>query len=58
MSLKSYFQDSAKEYNSIAWPTRKQAIRLTTVVIIFVIISSIALGAVDQLLTVIYQQFI
>ena len=50
-SIKQYFKGSIKEFNNVTWPTRKQAIRMSTVVLIFMIVSAIALGIVDYLLS-------
>jgi preprotein translocase subunit SecE len=53
--MKKYIQESIQELNNVTWPTRKQAVRITTVVFIFMIASAILLGAVDQLLSIGYQ---
>lgn len=53
--LKQYFKGAIQEFNNVTWPTRKQAIRISTIVLIFIIIGAIALGIVDQLLSVGYK---
>ena len=53
--LKQYFKGAVQEFNNVTWPTRKQAIRISTIVLIFIIVSAIALGVVDQLLSVGYK---
>jgi len=50
-TLKQYFKDSIQEFNNVTWPTRKQAIRISTIVFIFMIVSAIVLGVVDYLLS-------
>ncbi len=50
-SIKRYFRDSIQEFNNVTWPTRKKAIRISTIVFIFMIVSAIILGIVDHLLS-------
>jgi preprotein translocase SecE subunit len=50
-TLKQYFKGAIQEFNSVTWPTRKQAIRISTIVFIFMIVSAIVLGIVDYLLS-------
>lgn len=54
-ALKNYFKNSIREFNNVTWPTRKQAIRISVIVFVFMIISAIVLGIVDQLLSVGYK---
>jgi len=49
-AIKIYIQESLQELNHVAWPTRKKAVRITTIVLIFMVASAVALGIVDQLL--------
>jgi len=53
-----YFKDSIQEFNNVTWPTRKQAIRISTIVFIFMVVSAIILGLVDMLLTTGYKMLI
>jgi preprotein translocase SecE subunit len=55
MSVKKYIQNSVRELHNVSWPTRNQAIRITTIVFLFMIISAALLGLVDQLLTIAYR---
>ena len=48
--IKKYIQESFQELNNVTWPTKKQGIRITTIVFLFMIIASIILGFFDQLL--------
>jgi preprotein translocase subunit SecE len=46
-SLVQYFQDSKVELKKVTWPSRKETMGLTWVVLIFVIIISLFLGVAD-----------
>lgn len=46
-----YVKDSIAELHNVTWPTRKQGIRITTIVFIFMIIAAAILGLLDQLFT-------
>lgn len=45
--IKKFMGDVQREFTKIAWPTKQNTIRLTITTIIFVIIISVYLGAVD-----------
>jgi preprotein translocase subunit SecE len=45
--IKKFMNDVQREFTKIAWPTKQSTIRLTITTIIFVIIISFYLGAVD-----------
>lgn len=47
MALKQYLQESLEEFNHVTWPTKNQTIRLTTIVIGFLIFAAIFIGAID-----------
>ena len=51
----NYFKDSVREFNNITWPTRKQAIRISIIVLGVMLASAAVLGALDQLLALGYQ---
>ncbi len=53
--IKQYIKNSIQEFNNVTWPTKNQAIRISTIVFIFMIISAIVLGAVDYLLSTGYK---
>jgi preprotein translocase subunit SecE len=42
-----YFRETAAELRKVTWPTRQDARELTTVVVIVVVLTAIALGLVD-----------
>lgn len=47
--LKKYLRESFAELNNVTWPTRKQGIRITTIVFIFMIVAAAVLGVLDYL---------
>jgi len=53
--MKKYIRESIQELNNVTWPTKKQAIRITTIVFIFMIITAAFLGLVDQIFTIGYR---
>jgi len=53
--MKKYIRESIQELNNVTWPTKKQAIRITTIVFIFMIVAAAFLGLVDQILAVGYR---
>lgn len=48
--IKKFMSDVQREFTKIAWPTKQNTIRLTITTIIFVIIISFYLGAVDLII--------
>lgn len=46
-NLVQYFQDSKVELKKVTWPSRKETLGLTWVVLIFVVIISFFLGISD-----------
>ena len=53
--IKKYIQDSIAEFNNVTWPTKKQGIRLTIIVFVFMIAAATALGFVDKLLSLLME---
>ena len=47
--IKKYLRESLAELNNVTWPTRKQGIRITTIVFIFMIVAAAVLGLIDYL---------
>lgn len=43
----SFFKDTISELRKVVWPTRREAMRLTILVIIISAVVGLALGAVD-----------
>jgi len=58
MSIKSYFQESLQELHHVTWPTKNQAIRITIIVFIFMLVAAAIIGIVDQLLAVGYKSML
>jgi len=56
--IKQYIKDSIQEFNSVTWPTKNQAIRISTIVFIFMMISAVVLGTVDMLLAIGYEKLL
>ena len=56
--IKQYLKDSIQEFNSVTWPTKNQAIRISMIVFIFMIVSAIVLGAVDMFLAIGYEKLL
>lgn len=48
--IRKYIRESFADLNNVTWPTRKQGIRITTIVFIFMIVAAAVLGFVDQIL--------
>jgi preprotein translocase subunit SecE len=53
-----YTQDSIEEARKVVWPTRKETIQTTGLVIAFVIVMALFLWGVDAVLTWLLQLFI
>jgi preprotein translocase SecE subunit len=53
--IKKYLQESFQELNKVTWPTKKKAIRITTIVFIFMLIAAIVMGFIDQIFAVGYK---
>lgn len=45
--IRLYFRETIGELRKVSWPTRKEAISLTKVVVIVMIVMAIFLGGVD-----------
>lgn len=46
-TIVTYFRESLEELRQVRWPTQQQAIRLTVIVIGFIIVASLFFGVVD-----------
>jgi len=56
--LINYIKDTRAELKHVSWPTRKQAILFTIVVIVISILAAVYLGFFDYILSLILQKFI
>jgi preprotein translocase subunit SecE len=53
--LLAYISGSKAELKKVVWPTRRTALRLTIVVIVFSLVMAFFLGAIDYLLAQLAQ---
>ena len=58
MNIKQYLQETKAEIAHVSWPTRKQAITYTIVVIIISFVTAFYLGAFDYLFSMILGKII
>lgn len=58
MAIKQYFKDTASEMRHVSWPTRKQAVLYTTLVIVISLVVASYLGALDALFAKLLNLFI
>ena len=54
----NYIKDTRGELTHVSWPTRRQAIMFTVVVVIISILMSVYLGFFDYVLSLILQKFV
>ena len=57
-SLMRYLKDSTHELTLVTWPKQDQLLKMTTITVVFVMISAFLLGLVDFSLTKAYQWFL
>ncbi len=50
-SIQRFFQETIGELRKVSWPTRREAIRLTWIVIGVIIVMAIILGGLDEVYT-------
>jgi preprotein translocase subunit SecE len=48
-AIVTYIRESLEELRKVRWPTRRQAVRLSVITVVFVIASSLFFGLVDML---------
>ncbi|MBQ8613051.1 MAG: preprotein translocase subunit SecE [Ruminiclostridium sp.] len=48
-SIVKYFKDARSEFKKVVWPSRKQVINNTIVVIVSMVVSGIAIWGVDSI---------
>ena len=49
-----YFKESFEELTKVTWPTKKQAVHMTILVLVFCLVMAVILGALDYLFTELY----
>ncbi len=50
-AITSYIRGSIEELHHVRWPTRQQSVRLTLIVLGFILVSAIFVGIVDAIFT-------
>ncbi|MDD4628299.1 MAG: preprotein translocase subunit SecE [Candidatus Peribacteraceae bacterium] len=48
--ISTYIHEAIEELHQVRWPTRQQAVRLSSIVLVFVLVTAALFGAVDFLL--------
>ena len=56
--IKRFFEEARTEFRHVNWPTRQEAIRLTSVVIFLSLGIAIFLGAFDYIFTAAIKRFV
>jgi len=54
----NYFKEALQEFNNITWPTRNQAVRISIIVLAFMVVSAAVFGILDQLLALGFQTLV
>ena len=54
----TYLRESYEEFRRVTWPTKNQAIRLSAIVLSFVLISAVFVGALDYVFHLGYAQLL
>jgi preprotein translocase subunit SecE len=50
-----FINETVGELRKVSWPTRDEAVRLTAIVLVVLIATSLFLGVIDMLLTEIFR---
>ena len=50
-AISRFFRETIGELRKVSWPTRREALKLTQVVVIVMLITGLILGALDILFT-------
>jgi preprotein translocase subunit SecE len=56
--LKSYIQDSYREFHRVNWPTKKETVRLILVVIGLSLGVAVFLGVLDMVFVYLLEKFV
>ena len=56
--IKKFFEESRQEFRHVHWPTRSEAMRLTTVVIALSVALAVFLGAFDYFFSFLLRVFL
>jgi len=50
-AITTFLRDAVAELHLVRWPTQRQAVRLTLITIVFLIVTSALFGVIDAALT-------
>jgi preprotein translocase subunit SecE len=56
--LKSYLYESIQEFRRVNWPTRKETIRLTLIVVALSLVVAVYLGLLDSIFVYLLENFV
>ena len=56
--ISNYYRETRAELGKVSWPTRTEAVNLTIVVLVTVVVSSLFLGFFDDVFTWLFAQLI
>jgi preprotein translocase subunit SecE len=54
----NYLKDTRGELKHVAWPTRRQAVIFTIIVIVISVVTAVYLGFFDYIFSLILQKFV
>lgn len=57
-AITTYVRESYEEFRRVTWPTKNQAIRLSAIVLSFVLLSAVFIGALDFIFNLGYTQLL
>jgi preprotein translocase subunit SecE len=58
LKIKTFFKESFSELKRVNWPTRKETVRLTTVVIVLSLVLAAMLGVFDYIFSYLLELLI
>jgi len=56
--IMQYIRETRAELRKVVWPTRQEALNLTIIVVVTILVMSVFFGAVDYLLTQLFRLLI
>lgn len=54
----NYIKDTRGEMSHVSWPTRRQAVVFTVIVIVVSVLTAVFLGLFDHIFSLIMQKFV
>lgn len=58
MNIKNFLQETKTEFRYISWPTRKEGVKLTLIVIFVSLAITLFLAFFDNIFLLLFQKFI